>query len=348
MEQQPASAGGSDSGPRDSCEAVVLVSRPHQALVPADLRLESQPLAMPGEGEVQVAVRFVSLEPFTRLFLDEVVLGRHIPGIPVGGVLPGAGVGEVVASRADALQVGDLVEGRLGWRDGWTGPAASLRKLDPSLGAPQTALGILGLPGLSAYTGMVTVAGIAAGETAIVSSAAGAVGLVAGQIARARGARAVGIAGGPEKCAMVVAHGFDACIDYRAPDFEARLAAACPGGAQVYFDNVGGKVAMAAYANLARGGRVALCGLLSVYQGEVGEAGDLGRFMRLIMSGGLTVKAFSTVVDCPPEALPDLSRWLKDGLIKLPETIVDGLGAAPAAFAGMLGGAVQGKLIVRV
>lgn len=328
--------------------AVVLVRRPRAVLAASDLRLEEQVPVPVADGEVRVAVRHVSLEPFTRLFLDERLLGGTTPGIPVGAPLPGAAVGEVVESRAAGLAPGDMVEGRLGWREEWVGSGAALRKLDPALGPARAALGIVGLPGTTAYTGMITIAGIAAGETAIISSAAGAVGLIAGQIAKARGARAIGIAGGAEKCAMVLEHGFDACLDYRAPDFEAALKAACPGGAQVYFDNVGGKVAMAAYGALGRGGRVALCGLLSLYEGEGGEAGDLGRFMRLIMMGGLSVRAFTTIVDCPAEALPELAGWMRGGQVRLPETTVEGLAAAPQAFVDLLGGAIKGKLIVNV
>ncbi|MBB6191010.1 hypothetical protein FHS51_001230 [Sphingobium wenxiniae] len=330
-----------------TCE-VVLARRPQGALQASDLRLQAQSLPACGEGEIRLAIRYLSIDPFTRIFLDEQALGGAMQGLPLGSVLPGAAVGEVVESRADGFSPGDMVEGRFGWREAIVTGTDGVRRLDPALGSPRAALGILGLPGTTAYTGMITVAGIQAGETAIISSAAGAVGLTAGQIAKIRGARAVGIAGGPEKCAMVLDHGFDACVDYKAPGFEQALVDACPGGAQVYFDNVGGQVAMAAYAALGRGGRVALCGLLSLYQGEGGEAGDLGRFMRLIMSRGLRIQAYGTVQICLPEALPDLSRWLKDGAIHIPETVVDGLAAAPQAFADMLTGSAQGKLILKL
>lgn len=327
---------------------IVLARRPDGALRASDLRLEETVLPPCGAGEVRVAIRYLSVDPFTRIFLDDHPLGGDMQGLPPGSVLPGAAVGEVIESRADGFVPGDRVEGRFGWREGIVTGTEGLRKLDPALGAPQAALGIMGLPGTTAYTGMITVAGIQAGETAIISSAAGAVGLIAGQIAKLKGARAVGIAGGPEKCAMVLDHGFDACVDYKAPGLEQALVDACPGGGHVYFDNVGGTVAMAAYAALGRGGRVALCGLLSLYQGEGGAAGDLGRFMRLIMARGLTIRAYGTIMLCPPEALPYLSAWMHAGAIRLPETVVDGLEAAPGAFAEMLTGAIRGKLIVRV
>lgn len=337
-----------DADGRFTSTTVVLKTRPQGALEASDLRLANEPLPPVREGQVRLAIRFLSVDPFTRIFLDERPLGADLPGLPLGGSLPGAAVGEVMESRADGLAVGDFVEGRFGWRDSIVIDAAGLRRLDDALGQPQTALGILGLPGTTAYSGIIRVAGIQAGETAIISSAAGAVGLIAGQIAGLRGARVIGIAGGPEKCAMVRKLGFDDCIDYKAAGFDQALVAACPGGAQVYFDNVGGKVAMAAYAAMARGGRVALCGLLSLYQGEGGEAGDLGRFMRLIMSGGLKIQAYGTIQICPPEALSDLSRWMKEGRIHLPETVIDGLAAAPQAFADMLAGSIRGKLIVRI
>jgi len=328
--------------------AVVLARRPRLTLRSDDLRVAAIDLPPLGEGEVRVAVRCLSLEPFTRLYLDERLLGGAIPGIAIGAPLPGAGVGEVLESRHEGFVPGDFVEGRTGWCECAVVNGAALRKLDLALGDPAMALGILGLPGTTAYTGIVEVAGVRPGETVIVSSAAGAVGLIAGQIAKALGARAVGIAGGPDKCALVLEHGFDACVDYKAPGLAERLVEACPGGAQVYFDNVGGEVAMAAYGALAHGARVALCGLLSHYQDEGDEPGDLGRFMRLIMSKGLRVEAFATALRCPPSALPDLSRWMKEGAIRLPVTTVQGLDACPAAYVDLLEGRITGKLIVAI
>ena len=329
-------------------QEVFLKARPQGELRAADLGLREQALPPCGDGDVRLAIRYVSVDPFTRIFLDETVLGAALPGTALGAVLPGAAVGEVVESRSPTLRAGDLVEGRFGWREAHVTPAEGLRKLEPALGDGRAALGILGLPGTTAYGGIVTVLGIKPSETVIISSAAGGVGLIAGQIARCLGARAVGIAGGSAKCAMVLEHGFDACVDYKAADFDQTLLAACPGGAQAYFDNVGGKVAMAAYAALGRGGRVALCGLLSLYQGEGGDEGDLGRFMRLIMSRGLSIKAFSTVGLDQPAALVDLARWMEEGRIAVPETVVVGLASAPDAFVDLLAGRIAGKLVIKV
>jgi NADPH-dependent curcumin reductase CurA len=327
---------------------VILASRPSGALRASDLEVRDQALPVCGDGELRLAITYLSIDPFTRIFLDEHALGGALPGAPIGSVLPGAAIARVEESRAPGYARGDFVEGRFGWREAFVTGTAGIRKIEPELGATAAALGILGLPGLTAYTGIVGVIGIAEGETVIISSAAGSVGLIAGQIARRLGARTVGIAGGPAKCALVRDHGFDACVDYKAPDFEQALVAACPTGAQAYLDNVGGRVAMAAYAALGRGGRVALCGLLSLYQEEAGTPGDLGRFMRLIMSKGLSIQAYSTVQSCPPDALKDLSTWMGEGAIRLPQTTIDGLEKAPAAFVDLLEGRIRGKLVIRV
>lgn len=328
---------------------VVLARRPASVFETGDLRIEPAALPPPGPAEIRVRTRLLSVDPFTRLYLDEHLLGGTTPGLALGAVLPGAAVGEVVESRTDGFAPGDLVEGRIGWRETAVMPAAGLRRLDPSLGPAEAALGVTGLPGLTAHTGMITIGGIAPGQTVIVSSAAGSVGLIAGQIGKVLGARVVGIAGGPDKCRLALEHGFDACLDHRAPGLADALDAACPGGADLYFDNVGGVVSIAAYGALRRGATVALCGLLSLYQGDGGAvAADLGRLMRLIMNRGLTVRAFATFESVAPGAGEALAAWWRSGAVRLPQTIVEGIDAAPAAFAQLLAGGFRGKLLVRL
>ena len=224
------------------------------------------------------------------------------------------------------------------------------RKLDPALAPVQTALGALGMPGQTAYVGIVDTAKVRAGETVVISAAAGTVGSLAGQIAKILGARIVGIAGGPEKCAALRDLGFDAAVDYKAGDFEAQLDAALPEGADVYFDNVGGDVTLAVMQRLKRGARMAVCGFTAYY--GVGMEGPgpnkLPGFFRLINSKGLEIKGFAGIM-AGPEPLEAIAGWMKEGRMTFPEVVVEGLEAAPEAFASVFSGnSFVGKLLVKV
>ena len=264
--------------------------------------------------------------------------------------MPGGIVGEVVKSNNPAYAVGDIVEERLGWQEyGVSGGTA--RKIDPKLAPISTANGILGMPGLTAYFGLLEVGQPKPGDTVLVSAASGAVGQVVGQIAKLAGCRAVGIAGGAKKCAFVKYElGFDACVDYKAGgDLVATVKAACRDGVDVYFDNVGGVVTDAAIANLNFWARVAICGSISQYNSEATELGPRtpGFFVgRRVTSRGFIVSDFLTRF---PFAMGRLGKWVREGKLKYREDIVDGgIAKAPEAFIGLLRGSNFGKLQVRV
>jgi NADPH-dependent curcumin reductase CurA len=226
-----------------------------------------------------------------------------------------------------------------------------LRKLDAAIAPASTALGALGMPGRTAHAAMITIGRVQAGETVVISAAAGAVGSTAGQIGRILGARVVGIAGGPEKCRGLVELGFDACVDYRADDFAASLAAACPGGIHVYVESVGGEVTRTVLPLLKYGARMPVCGYIAYYGvGMEGPGPDrLPGFMRMIMSRGLEVRGFASAMIPGNAALDELARWVREGKLRCPESVVQGLAAAPAAFAGVFRGNPHiGKLLVKV
>jgi NADPH-dependent curcumin reductase CurA len=266
-------------------------------------------------------------------------------------VMRSGGLAQVVQSNVDGYAPGDLVFGMTGWQDYAVlkpGGALGLAKIPSGLGlAPEKFLGVCGPNGVTAYAGMIEVATVGPGDTAIVTAAAGSVGSAAGQIAKLKGARVVGIAGGAEKaCRLVEEYGFDAGVDYRADDFRAQLKAATPDGADVLFENVGGEIMEAAVARLNPHGRIALSGMISIYNGKGGTRYDWAP----IMAKRLKVQGFN-LIDCGeiwPRAARELAGWLRDGKIKAEETIVDGLTSAPEALNMLFDGANVGKLLVRV
>ncbi|HKY90916.1 MAG TPA: NADP-dependent oxidoreductase [Nevskiaceae bacterium] len=331
-----------------------VVLRAHPVGLPRadDFAVESAPIPEAGEHPVLLRTVWLSLDPMIRFALDE----KPLTGpnrVRVGDVVYGGAVSQVVASRDAAFAPGDFVEGRTGWREyAAVDPKATpLRKIDPSLAPLSTALGVLGMPGQTAHACMIGVGRVAAGETVVISAAAGGVGSLAGQIGKLLGARVVGIAGGAAKCDGVKALGFDDCVDYRAPDYAERLAAACKGGIDVYVENVGGAVTAAVLPLLKYRARMPVCGFIAYYgMGLEGPGPDrLPGFMRTIMSKGLEVRGFGGAMVGGAAALQDLARWVQEGRLRYPEVVVDGLAAAPAAFAGIFGGnANVGKLLVRV
>ena len=317
-----------------------------------DFALETVPIPTPGPGQVLLRTIWLSLDPLIRFALDEnLITGRAHVGL--GEVIYGGAVAEVVESQHPDYKPGEFVEGRTGWReyaaiDPQTVP---LRKIDLSLAPLSTALGVLGMPGQTAHCCMVEVGRVTAGETVVISAAAGAVGTLAGQIGKILGARVVGIAGGAEKCAALKALGFDACVDYKAPDYAAQLAAAVPEGIDVYIENVGGAVTEPVLSLLKYRARMVVCGFIAYYGvGREGPGPDkLPGFMRTIMSKGLEVRGFGGIVAAGPDALKDMAGWIQAGKLRYPETIVQGLDAAPAAFAGIFSGNRNiGKLLVKI
>jgi NADPH-dependent curcumin reductase CurA len=331
---------------------VVLRAHPSGAPRAEDFAIESVQIPALEAGGVLLRTLWLSLDPLIRFTIDQTVLTGPAR-VRIGEVLYGGAVSQIVASNNPDFAVGDFVEGRTGWREyAATDPiAARLRRIDPSMAPLSTALGVLGMPGQTSHACMIGVGRVAAGETVVISAAGGAVGSLAGQIGKILGARVVGIAGGAEKCNAVEALGFDACVDYRAPDFAARLGAACPGGVDVYIENVGGEVTQAVLPLLKYRARMPVCGFIAYYGiGREGPGPDrLPGFMRSIMSKGLEVRGFGGSMVGGPAALVDLAKWLREGKIRNPETIFNGIESAPAAFAGIFGtNPYVGKLLVRV
>jgi len=275
--------------------------------------------------------------------------------VALGAVMVGGTVCRVESSRHPGFQPGELVLAYSGWQDYALSDGAGLLRLDPAAGRPSLALGVLGMPGFTAYMGLLDLGAPKAGETVVVAAATGAVGSVVGQIARNLGCRVAGIAGGPDKCRYAVEElGFDACLDHRAPDLGARLAQACPGGVDVYFENVGGAVFEAVLPLLNPRARVPVCGLISQYDLEPGAAGatlSAAQLERVLLTRRVRMQGFIIFDDYGPrfgEFRKTMAEWLREGRIKYREDVAEGLENVPAAFIAMLRGGNFGKLIVQV
>jgi NADPH-dependent curcumin reductase CurA len=325
---------------------IVLAARPHGRPKPSDFRLEETTIPTPSAGQVLLRVQYLSLDPYMRNRMDD--RKSYAKPVPLGGVMDGESVATVIASKHPGYSEGDIVLAQTGWRTHELSDGADLRKLDPAVAPVTTRLGVLGMPGHSAYVGLLDIGQPKADETVVVSAASGAVGSVVGQIAKIKGCRVVGIAGGEAKCRYVTNElGFDACVDHRAADFAAALARACPNGIDVDFENVGGPVLQAIWPLLNNFARVVVCGLVAHYNDA---APPPGPDFRYVLAKRLTVRGF-IILDHSArfgDFLRDVSAWLREGRIKYREDIVDGLEHAPNAFIGMLEGRNFGKLIVRV
>jgi NADPH-dependent curcumin reductase CurA len=323
---------------------IVLAQRPAGEPTPENFRLEETDMPAPREGEVLLRTRYLSLDPYMRGRMSEGP--SYAPPTAVGEVMPGGTVSEVVGT-------GDLVLGYTGWQEYATAPANSLRKLDPAVAPVSTALGVLGMPGLTAYFGLLKIGQPKPGETVVVSAASGAVGSVVGQIAKLKGCRTVGIAGGRQKCDYVVNElGLDACADHRSAEFARELEAATPAGIDVYFENVGGKVLETIRPRLNNFARVPVCGLIAQYNmSELPPQPDRSPLLlRAILTKRLLFRGF-IVGDFASEfeeAYRELATWVREGRIKYREDIVEGLDQAVPAFLGLLKGRNFGKLLVRM
>jgi NADPH2:quinone reductase len=330
---------------------IVLASRPVGEPQPSDFRIESAPLPAPGEGQLLLATRYLSLDPYMRGRMSDAE--SYADPVALGDVMVGGTVCTVVESRDPGYASGDVVLSFSGWQSHSVVDANHVRKIDPSVAPVETALGVLGMPGFTAYAGLLRIGNPQPGETVVVAAATGPVGSAVGQIARIKGARAVGIAGGPEKCAYLRELGFDAAIDHRAPDFADRLAAAVPDGIDVYFENVGGKVWDAVLPLLNTYARVPVCGLIANYNLTAAPLGPdrAPALMSRILTKSLTVRGFiqsEFVKESFADFMLDMSGWIRDGKIGYREDIVDGLTNAPEAFIGLLRGKNFGKLLVKV
>ena len=335
-----------------SGQRVVLRHHPQGAMQPSDFGVEELTVPAIGEGEFLVRAIYVSVDPMLRLFIDPAPLGGKMPPMPLGSTIPGPAVGEVIESNHPDFAVGTIVEGRFGWRHFAVSNGAGVQRVNPKLGGPENALGIGGLPGFTAYVGLEVAGGVKAGQTFLVSGAAGAVGSAAGALIHARGGRAVGIAGGEAKCRYLVDQiGYDAAIDRYAPDFLAQLATALPGGADVYFDNVGGPLLASAVPLIARGGLVLICGLMAQYQGEAASSVDhLPDVLRAVMFNSLRIQGFTQVGQdaLRPAFEAELADLVASGRMNVAMHIEDGIERLPQAMAGLFDNSVTGKVVVRV
>lgn len=329
---------------------IVLARRPQGAPTPEDFRLETAPLPEPAQGEALVRTVWLSLDPYMRGRMSDAP--SYARPVQPGEVIEGEVVGEVMASRDPSLRPGDMVRGRGGWQSHFCRPAAELPKITPGFAA-STALGVLGMPGLTAYAGLEVVGRPKPGETLVVGAAAGPVGSLAGQLARRAGCRVVGIAGGAGKCAWVEEElGFDACLDRHGPDLDGRLAAACPDGIDIYVELVGGAVLDAVLPLLNLHARIPVIGGIARYNATSPPPGPdrLPQLMRLALTRRLLIQGL-LVPDWEhmrPEFVTKVGTWLRTGEIRYREDVTEGLENAPLAFIGMLEGRNFGKQLVRV
>ncbi len=335
----------------DTARRIVLASRPVGEPKPSDFRLEQVAVPTLGAGEVLLRTLWLSLDPYMRGRMSDAP--SYAAPVGIGEVMEGGTVNEVAASNNDKFAKGDIVLGRAGWQTHAISNGSGLRKLDPKLAPVSTALGVLGMPGMTAYAGFLEIGQPKAGETVVVSAASGAVGSVVGQIATIKGARAVGIAGGPDKCRYVKDElGFDDCVDHRAPDFPDKLKAACPKGIDVYFENVGGPVAEAVVPLLNFFARIPVCGLIAQYSATELPPGPnrVPQLFRSVLTKRLTIRGFIVTDFAAKHAdfLRDVSAWIKEGRVKYREDIAEGIENAPEAFMGLLKGKNFGKQLVRL
>ncbi|MGQ0626462.1 MAG: NADP-dependent oxidoreductase [Sporichthyaceae bacterium] len=328
--------------------------RPSGRVSPADLELCTEGVPDLAQGQALVRTSLLSLDPTNRIWMS--ASRSYLPPVPIGAVMRGIGVGTVIASQRADMAVGDVVTGFTGWQDyviaGGPDEEAPLTVLPNPLPVPASLfLGVLGHTGVTAWLGM-ELGAVAPGQTVVVSAAAGAVGSIAGQLFKTRGARVIGVAGGPAKCKHVVENlGFDACVDYKAGDWHDQLVAATPDGIDVDFENVGGQIMDAVLARLTVGARVLLCGMISDYNalGEAGEIHGLQNIGQLLMQRA-TLHGFLVLdaLDRYPEIIGELIPLLMAGSLHHDETFVDGLENAIEAVNGLFDGTNTGKLIVRV
>jgi len=326
--------------------SVRLARRPVGLPTADDFRISTEPVAEPGPSQVLVRVDLISLDPAMRGWLDDVP--SYLPPIGIDDVIRAAGVGEVIASQHPRFPVGTVVQGDTGVQEYAVLDARGLVRVDEALGTPSMYLGVLGLTGLTAYFGLLEHGRPRAGDTILVSGAAGAVGSVVGQIGRLNGCRVVGVAGGPEKCAYLTEElGFDAAVDYRDPGMRKAIRAACPDGIDIYFDNVGGSVLNAALANLAMHARIVICGAISQYNAETATPGPSNYMALLVRRASMT--GF-LVFDHAAEyrvARNRLAHWVAEGGIVAPETVVAGtVSDFLPVFLRLFSGDNVGKLVL--
>jgi NADPH-dependent curcumin reductase len=331
---------------------IVLASRPQGKVTRENFRAEEFTPPLPGPGEILLEVDYLSIDPYMRGRMDDT--RSYADPVKIGEVMRGESVCAVVASKHSDYQKDDVVLAFTGWRTHAISDGKGIRKIEPTIAPVTTRLGVLGMPGFTAYAGMKVIGRPKKGETVVVAAASGPVGSLVGQLAKIAGARAVGIAGGSAKCAYLVDElRFDAAVDHRSPDFRNALADACPDGIDVYFENVGGDLWQAVLPLLNRFARVPVSGLVAHYDGPRNtEPMDLlPATMRQILNQRLLVQGllnYDFTEEHYEDFLRDVSQWISEGRIKYREDIVEGLENAPLAFIGMLEGKNFGKLLIKV
>ncbi len=324
-----------------------LAARPVGLPKHSDWHYAEAPAPEPKDGEVLVKVLYLSLDPAMRGWMNE--SRSYIAPVGIGDVMRAFAAGKVLVSNDPSLAVGDYVTGLLGVQEYAVANAKAVWKADPRLAPLPAFLGVLGMPGMTAYFGLLDIGAPAEGETVVVSGAAGAVGGVAGQIAKLKGARAIGIAGGPDKCRYLVEElGFDGAIDYKAQDVNAALGEHCPKGIDVYFDNVGGEILDAALAHLARHARVVICGAISQYNATNGMRGPANYMSLLVNHASMTGFVFSDYLERVPEAAGEMAGWLQAGKLTAREDIAEGLESFPDTLLRLFSGGNTGKLVLKV
>ncbi|MHA7847428.1 NADP-dependent oxidoreductase [Serratia sp. D1N4] len=330
----------------------VLASRPHGEPHAENFRLETTEIPQPAAGQLLLRTVYLSLDPYMRGRMSDAP--SYAPPVQIGQVMVGGTVSRVVSSQHPDFKTGDWVLGYDGWQDYALSEGQGLRNLGAKLDHPSRLLGVLGMPGFTAYMGLLDIGQPQAGETVVVTAASGAVGSVVGQIAKLKGCRVVGVAGGEEKCRYVVDElGFDACLDHRSPHFAEQLATACPQGIDVYYENVGGAVFDAVIPLLNTKARIPVCGVIAQYNATGLPDGPdrLPLLQGLILRKRIKMQGFIIFDDYAPrfgEFLQQMQEWVSLGKIKFREDVVEGLENAPQAFFGLLQGKNFGKLVIRV
>jgi NADPH-dependent curcumin reductase CurA len=325
---------------------ILLVEKPAGKLAPEHFRMVEGTIPQARDGEVLLRVRLISLDAANRAWMHG---ATYRAAVEANTVMAGGGIAEVVSSRAEGLTAGDIVFGDTGWQDYAAVPAKHLTKM-PKIEPMTHLLSVYGIAGLTAYFGLLDVGKPKVGETVVVSAAAGSVGSIVGQIAKIKGCRVVGIAGGKEKCHWLTSElSFDAAVDYKDGAMFKALKAAAPDGIDIYFDNVGGDVLEACLAQMNVGGRIACCGAISQYDGAPSASGPRG-VPGLIVVKRLTMQGFIVMdyMERRNEAVRDLQSWVASGTLKVQEDIIDGLENTPQALIGLLAGENRGKRMVRV
>ena len=334
---------------RTTNRQILLAARPAGMIQESDFTRHEVPVPVPKDGEFLVRNIYLSLDPTIRNWMNEA--DTYMPAIRIGEVMRGGGIGVVVESRAGGYAVGDHVFGLIGWQDYCLGRADSpMPMMVLPLGVPLlAAISVFGVTGMTAYFGLLDVGRPQAGETVVVSAAAGATGSVAGQIAKIKGCRVVGIAGSAEKCKWVTAElGLDACVNYKTEDVAARLKQTCPNGIDVYFDNVGGEILDTVLTLINRRARVVLCGAISMYNSAELPPGPRHYVALMLQRARMEGFIITDYLHRFPEAIADLGPWVAEGKLKYAVDVVDGLEHAPTAINRLFSGANTGKLIVKI